>query len=52
MMSDPFQIRFQGSFAEGLEFVETENLDGEGVSVGEWEREDDYWLLKIGGDDE
>lgn len=51
MMSRPdsFQIRFSGSFGpdEGLEFVEVETLEGKSIGVGKWEKEDDYWLLKV-----
>lgn len=49
---DKFQVRFSGEFGpdEGLEFVEVENADGESINLGEWERDGDYWLLKVGGE--
>lgn len=48
MCDIPFQIRFSGDFGEGLEFVEVEDEDGVGISVGEWEEDGDEWLLKVG----
>ena len=33
---------------EGPRFVESEDMDGKGISAGEWiHREDGYWALRI-----
>lgn len=46
-MKEQINIRFKGSFGEGLEFVEVENEDGESINVGEWEEDGEYWVLQI-----
>lgn len=49
-MNEEIQVRFAGYFGGGLEFVEVEDSDGVSISAGEWERDGEYWLLKLGGE--
>lgn len=50
-MSEEIRLRFAGSFADGLEFVEAENSDGESIEVGTWERDGDYHILTFDPED-
>ena len=50
-MSDEIRLRFAGTFADGLEFVEAENEDGESIDVGEWSKDGDDHILTITPED-
>lgn len=43
------RLRFAGDHAEGLEFVEAENDEGESVNLGTWVIDDGYHFLEIEG---
>lgn len=43
----PVRLLFARPPGPDSEFVEAEDIDGNGVKVGEWSKQGDYWVLTI-----